>query len=59
MHSLRHTLASLLLENNTPLPVISNILGHLDVESSAVYLKVDITKLKECSLDLKGDSSDE
>lgn len=59
MHSLRHTLASLLLENNTPLPVISNILGHLDVESSAVYLKVDITKLKECSLDLKEDSSDE
>jgi len=59
MHSLRHTLASLLLENNTPLPIISNILGHLDVESSAVYLKVDIKKLKECSLDIKGDSNDE
>lgn len=59
MHSLRHTLASLLLENNTPLPVISNILGHLDVESSAVYLKVDIKKLKECPLDLKEGSHDE
>ena len=59
MHSLRHTLASLLLENNTPLPVISNILGHLNVESTAVYLKVDIKKLKECSLDIDGSSSDE
>lgn len=59
MHSLRHTLASLLLENNTPLPVISNILGHLDVESSAVYFKVDIKKLKECPLDLKEGSHDE
>lgn len=51
MHSLRHTLASVLLENNTPLPVISDILGHIDTDSTAVYLKVDIKKLKECSLD--------
>lgn len=40
MHSLRHTLASLLLENDTPLPVISDILGHIDTESTAVYLKM-------------------
>ncbi|MBA7494157.1 Tyrosine recombinase XerC [subsurface metagenome] len=54
MHSLRHTLASILLESNTPLPVISDILGHVDTESTAVYLKVDIAKLKECPLDFKG-----
>lgn len=51
MHSLRHTMASMLLEKNTPLPVISDILGHIDTDSTAVYLKVDIDKLKECSLD--------
>jgi len=55
MHSLRHTLASMLLESNTPLPVISDILGHVITESTAVYLKVDIKKLKECPLDLKED----
>ena len=55
MHSLRHTLASVLLENNTPLPVISNILGHIDMNSTAVYLKVDINKLKECSIDIQED----
>jgi hypothetical protein len=43
--------ASVLLENNTPLCVISDILGHVDTDSTAVYLKVDIQKLKECPLD--------
>lgn len=55
MHSLRHTLASVLLENNTPLPIISDILGHLDTDSTSVYLKVDINKLNECPLELDGD----
>jgi len=55
MHSLRHTLASLLLENDTPLRTISDILGHIDTESTAVYLKVGIKKLKECPLDIKED----
>jgi len=59
LHSLRHTLASLLLENNTPLPTISDILGHVDTESTAVYLKVDIKKLKECPLNIKEDINHE
>ena len=59
MHSLRHTLASLLLENNTPLPTISDILGHVDTDSTAVYLKVDIKKLKECPLNIKEDINHE
>ncbi len=59
MHSLRHTLASLLLENNTPLPTISDILGHVNTESTAVYLKVDIKKLKECPLNIKEDINHE
>lgn len=53
MHSLRHTMASFLLEKDTPLSVISDILGHADTDSTAVYLKVDIKKLKECALSLK------
>ncbi len=51
MHSLRHTLASRLLEAHTPLPVISDILGHLSTDSTAVYLKVDVAMLRECALD--------
>lgn len=53
MHSLRHTLASLLMENDTPLPIISDIIGHADSNTTAIYLKVDISKLKQCPLDIK------
>lgn len=53
MHSLRHTMASVLLEKDTPLPVISDIIGHLDTNSTAVYLKVDMERLEECPLDFE------
>jgi integrase/recombinase XerD len=59
MHSLRHTMASMLLEKDTPLSTISDILGHVDTNSTAVYLKVDIKRLKECSLDFEEGLSDE
>lgn len=54
MHSLRHTLASRLLDENTPLPIISDILGHIHSDSTATYLKVEISKLRECALDPEG-----
>ena len=52
-HSLRHSVGSMLLELNTPLPVITNILGHTDSDVTAVYLKTDLVKLKECVLSLE------
>jgi integrase len=51
MHSLRHTLATRLLEHGTPLPVISDILGHCSMESTLVYTKVDIPALRGVALD--------
>lgn len=51
MHSLRHTLASALLEQHTPLPVIADILGHLSTQSTQVYLHVDLDALRRCALD--------
>lgn len=53
MHSLRHTMASVLLEKDTPLPVISDIIGHLDTNSTAIYLKADMERLAECPLDFE------
>lgn len=53
MHSLRHTMASVLLEKDTPLPIISDIIGHLDTNSTAVYLKVDMKRLAECPLNFE------
>lgn len=54
-HSMRHTAASLLLEVGTQLPIITEILGHSNPDITAVYLKTDIDKLKECVLPLPFD----
>jgi site-specific recombinase XerD len=51
MHSLRHTLAGILLEQGTPLPVISEILGHMSTISTGIYLKIDYEGLLKCALD--------
>lgn len=51
LHSLRHSLASRLLEVKTPLPVISEILGHATPHEVKVYLNTDIEKLRLCALD--------
>lgn len=51
MHSLRHTLASLMLTNDVELPVISEVLGHVSCETTGVYLHTDIARLRECALD--------
>ena len=51
LHSLRHTLASTLLEEGTPLPIISEILGHLNSKSTGVYLHTGIEGLRSCAID--------
>jgi site-specific recombinase XerD len=49
-HALRHSLASALLEENIPLPVISEVLGHTNTKSTSVYLNIDVNQLRTCSL---------
>ena len=51
-HALRHSLSSLMLENRVPLPVISEILSHTSTETTKVYLKIDVSHLRECALDV-------
>jgi integrase len=51
MHSLRHTLATRLLEDGTPLEQIADILGHRSVASTGVYLKASLRLLAQCALD--------
>lgn len=51
-HALRHSLASRLLEENVPLPVISEILGHATTETTAFYLTIGIDQLRRCALEV-------
>jgi site-specific recombinase XerD len=51
MHSLRSTLAKNMLEAQAPLPVISEVLGHQNINTTSIYLKIDIEGLRKCALD--------
>ena len=51
MHSLRHTLATRLMEDGTPVEQIADILGHQSVQSTGVYLKSSLGLLSKCALD--------
>jgi integrase len=51
-HSLRHSLGFRLLEESTILPVISEVLGHKNVESTRYYLRIDLKSMKQCMVDV-------
>ena len=51
-HSMRHSLASRLLSNGISLPVISEVLGHEDTKNTMEYLRIDVSSLIKCSLDV-------
>lgn len=51
MHSLRHSLATRLMEGGTPVEQIADILGHQSVASTGVYLKSSLGLLAKCALD--------
>lgn len=51
LHSLRSTLARNLLEAQAPLPVISEILGHSNINTTSIYLKIELDGLRKCALD--------
>jgi len=51
IHSLRHTLATRLLEKGTPLTTIAEILGHTSLESTRIYAKAAVEALRGMALD--------
>lgn len=50
-HSLRSSVAKGMLEKGTPLSTISTVLGHVTVSSTSHYLKIDLSRLRQCVLD--------
>ena len=54
MRVLRASLATRMLEKDTPLPVISQALGHRGIASAAHYLAADERRMRACCLDFSG-----
>lgn len=54
MHSLRGALAVAMIGNNTPVPVVSAVLGHASSDTTqAYYLRFDTERLRCCALDVE------
>ena len=51
-HSMRHSLANQMLNNGASLPVIAESLGHSSTRSTMDYLRINLTKLMQCALDV-------
>jgi len=51
-HSLRHSLASNLINQGNSIFTISNVLGQTSATTARLYAKVDISKLKQCALEV-------
>jgi site-specific recombinase XerD len=51
-HALRHSLAGILLEKETILPVISEVLGHESTASTTYYLRIDLKSMRQCALEV-------
>ena len=51
LHSLRHTLASELQASAVPLETIAGILGHVSMNSTRIYARVDLEQLRTAALD--------
>lgn len=51
---LRASLATRMLQDGTPLPVISGALGHRSIDSARPYLAADEQRMRQCCLDFAG-----
>ena len=57
VHILRHSMASRLLRTGAPMKDIADILRHRSLDTSAIYAKVDLTKLAAVALPWPGSTS--
>lgn len=51
-HALRHSLTNNLLSSNAPMHVIQNVLGHKNLNTTQIYLNIDIESLKKFALEV-------
>jgi len=56
-HALRFSLAQRMLDKSTPIPIISETLGHTEVDTTRTYVRIDLTHMMGCVLDVP-DTSD-
>jgi integrase len=58
LHSLRHTLASRLMEAGVPIDSIAGAMGHLSPDTTRLYLQMDVNALRRAALDPEEESNE-
>ena len=53
-HAFRRSLGRNLLIAGTPIPDIAQILGHVNIESTRIYIPLDLENIKNCALSFDG-----
>lgn len=51
-HALRFSLAQRMLDKSTPIPIISETLGHTEMDTTRTYVRIDLTHMMGCVLDV-------
>ncbi len=57
-HALRFSLAQRMLDKSIPIPIISESLGHTKVDTTRTYIRINLTHMMECVLNVP-ETSDE
>ena len=52
LHTLRHSLATHMLDEDIPITSIQSVLGHVDADSTQKYIGVDVRQLRSCALEV-------
>ena len=55
-HALRHSLANNLMHNNTPMHIIKDILGHTNLNTTRIYLNINLNTLKQIALEVPNET---
>lgn len=53
-HAIRHAFATRLMEKGTPLKEIADLLGHRSIETTFLYTKVDVDRLRRLAVEWPG-----
>ena len=51
-HALRFSLAQRMLDKSTPIPVISETLGHTETDMTRTYVRIDLAHMMNCTLNV-------
>lgn len=56
VHMLRHSLATRLVNRGVPIKQIADLFGHCSIDTTAIYTKVDVTRLTAVALPFPADA---